>query len=222
MTTPTRQPSTDPGRGRRRAYIAGCLVAAVAAATAGVVLLSGGDNEPAAAPTTPPAPAPTSAAPSPTVTAAPTPADVAVAAAKSKYLEYLRADDRVAQGGYKNLKPYDAVAIDPERTQLTVTARRSAGIRTTGSAEVATLGVESVKLATSSKSYSEVRLRGCLDVQKVKAFKADGSSAIAPTRLPRIAFKVLVQKIPTAAFTDGRPGGWYVSMVEYPGGGTAC
>lgn len=222
MTTPTRQPSTDPGRGRRRAYIAGCLVAAVAAATAGVVLLSGGDSEPAAAPTTPPAPPPTSAVPSPPPSAAPRPADVAAAAAKAKYLQYVSVNDAVAQGGYKNLKPYDAVAIDPERAELTAAARRLAGIRTTGASEVATLGVQSVKLATNPKFYSDVRLTGCLDVRGVKAFRADGSSAVTATRLPRIAFAVLVQKIPAAAFTDGRPGGWYVAKVEYPGGGTAC
>ena len=216
-------PSTDAHRSRNRAYVAGCLIAAVAAAVGGVALLTGGDDSPAAGPTTPPPPVTSSPSPVPTLSFAPTPEDVAVAAAKAKYLEYVRVRDQVAQGGYENLQLYDAVAIDPERTQLTLEARRTAAVRATGDSEVATLGVQSVKLAKDPGSRSQVELRGCLDVQNVQAFKADGTSAVASTRLPRIAFNVLVQEIPATAFNEpGRAGGWYVAMVEYPGGGTAC
>jgi hypothetical protein len=217
-------PNIEPHRGRNRSYVAGCLVAAVVAAVGGVVLLTGGDDTSKAAPPTAPRQVASSPAPSPTVSVPPKPEDIAVAAAKAKFVEYVRVSDQVAQGGYEDLQLYDAVAIDPERTELTLEARRSAGIRTTGDSEVATLGVESVELSGDpERSYSEVRLRGCLDVQQVEAFKADGTSAVASTRLPRITFNALVQEIPAAAFQDpGRPGGWYVADVEYPEGGTAC
>lgn len=216
-------PSSDPSRGRNRAYVAGCMLAAVAAAAAGVVTLTNGNAEEVAAGPTRPS-APSTASPPPVPSAPPKPEDVAVEAAKAKYLQYVRVRDEVAQGGYKNLRLYDAVAIDPERTELTLEARRTAAVRVTGTSKVAELGVESVKLATDpTRSYSEVRLRGCLDVQDVEAFKADGTSAVTPTRLPRIAFTVLVQDIPASAFnTPGRRGGWYVAKVEYPNGGTAC
>lgn len=215
-------PRTDSHRGRGRAYVAGCLVAAVVAAVGGVVLLTGGDDKPNTAPSPPPAPVTSSPTPAPTVP--PTPNDLAATAAKAKLLEYVRVNDRVAQGGYKNLKLYDAVAVSPERTSLAAAARRLAGIRSTGSTQVATLGVKSVKLSNDpKKAFSEVGLAGCLDVTQVKAFKADGSSAITATRLPRIAFTARLQMVPAASFNEpGRRGGWYVSDVEYPGGGTAC
>ena len=214
-------PSTD--QHGNRAFVAGCLVAAVAAAVGGVVLLTGG-GKPDAAPTTPPAPVTSSPTPAPTVSVPPTPNDLASTAAKAEFLEYLRVNDQVAQGGYKNLKLYDAVAVSPERTSLAAAARRLAGIRSTGNTQVATLGVQSVKLSSDpKKAFSEVGLTGCLDVTKVKAFNADGSSAITATRLPRIAFTARLQMVPAASFNEpGRRGGWYVSDVEYPGGGTAC
>ncbi len=217
-------PSTHAHRGRNRAYVAGCLVAAAGAAVGGVVLLTGGDSKPAARPTSPPPPVTTSATPAPTISTPPKPEDLAVAAAKAKYLEYVRVHDQVAKGGYKDLKLYDAVAISPERTELALEATRTAAVRTSGSSVVATLGVESVKLTTDPKrSFSEVRLRGCLDVRAVKAFKADGTSAITANRVPRIAFTALVQMVPASSFNQpGRVGGWYVAMVEYPGGGTPC
>jgi hypothetical protein len=201
--TPEQQmPTTDltPSRNRNLAYVAGCLIAAAAGVGGGVVLLTGGDNQPIARKATPPVT--TSATPAPTVTSSPTPEDIAAAAAKATYLEYVRVDDQVAQGGYKNLTVYDAVAVSPERTELALAARRLAGIRTTGSSEVASLVVTSVSLTTDpAKSFSEVRLRACLDVQKVRAFRADGTSAVAANRLPRIAVNVLgrVSKVTTGA-----------------------
>ena len=216
-------PSTDSRRARNRAYVAGCLVAAAGAAVGGVVLLTGGDSKPTTRPTSPP-PVTTSATPAPTISTPPKPEDLAVAAAKAKYLEYVRVHDQVAKGGYKDLKLYDAVAISPERTELALEATRTAAVRTSGSSVVATLGVESVMLTTDPKrSLSEVRLRGCLDVRAVKAFKADGTTAITANRVPRIAFTALVQMVPASSSNQpGRVGGWYVAMVEYPGGGTPC
>jgi len=216
-------PSTDPHRGRGRGYVAGYLVSAVLAAVGGVALLTGGDGKPEAVPAPPPTAVASSPAPSLTASLPPKPQDVAATVAKAKYLEYVRVHDQVGQGGYKNLTLYDVVAVSPERTDLALEARRSAGIRTTGSSKVATLSVQSVKLTTDPhRTFSEVGLTGCLDVRGVKAFKADGSSAIAATRLPRISFTALVQMVPASAFTDGRTGGWYVAKVAYPAGGTAC
>lgn len=216
-------PRTDSHRGRGRAYVAGCLVAAVVAAVGGVVLLTGGDDKPNTAPSPPPAQTTSSPTPVSVVSTPLKPADVAAAAAKAKFLEYVRVSDRVTQGGYKNDKLYDAVAVSPARTQLALETERGAGIRTTGNTVVATLGVKSVKLSTNPKqAFSEVGLAGCLDVQGVKAFKADGSSAIAATRLPRIAVTALMQMVPASALKDGRPTGWYLSKLDYPGGGTPC
>ncbi len=217
-------PSTDSRRARNRAYVAGCLVAAAGAAVGGVVLLTGGNNKPDARPTSPPPPVTTSATPAPTISTPPKPEDVAVAAAKAKYLEYVRVNDRVAQGGYKNLNLYDAVAVSPERTELALAARKLAGIRSSGNTEVASLALQSVKLTTDpAKAFSEVRLRACVDVRKVRAFRADGTSAVKASRLPRIEVDVLVQMVPAKAFEGtGRRAGWYVSRTETPGGGTAC
>lgn len=223
-TLEQQMPSTDPHPGRNRAYIVGCLVAAVVAAGGGVVLLTGGHDKPAAAPTNPPAPIATTPAPAPTVSVPPKPADVAATSAKAKYLQYVQVNDQVAHDGYKNLALYDAVAIDPERTELASTARKLAGIRSSGNTQVASLEVQSVKLTSNSaKAFSEVRLHSCLDVRQVKAFRADGTSAITANRLPRITVDALVQLIPAKALAGtGRPGGWYVSRTETPGGGTAC
>jgi len=221
-TREQQMPRTDSHRGRNRAYVAGCLVAAAGAAVGGVVLLTGGSNKPDARPTTPPVT--TSATPAPTISTPPKPEDLAVAAAKAKYLEYVRVNDRVAQGGYKNLNLYDAVAVSPERTELALAARKLAGIRSSGNTEVASLAVQSVKLTTDpAKAFSEVRLWACVDVRKVKAFRADGTSAVKASRLPRIEVEVLVQMVPAKAFEGtGRRAGWYVSRTETPGGGTAC
>lgn len=218
-------PSRPPGRGRgeRLVIIVGVLIT-VLSVVGILAILTGGDDKPAAAPPVPSAPAMTSPAPEPVISVPPKPEDVAADAAKAAFLEYLRVTDQVAQGGYRNLEPYDAVAISPERSELAVEARRSAGVRTTGNAEVVTLGVRSVTLTTDpERAFSEVRLQGCLDVQGVKAFRADGSSAVTADRLPRIGVEVLVQMVPASSFNEpGRRDGWYVAKVEYPGGGTAC
>lgn len=216
-------PSTDSHRGRTRAYIAGCLVAAVVAAVGGVLLLTGGGDKPAAVPTPPPTQVTSSPAPAPAISTPPKPADVAVAAAKAKYIEYLRVDDQVAQGGFKNLKPYDAVAISPERTELVVVARRSAGERRVGANRVYSLGVRKVSLSSNAKIYPKVELLACLDVTGTDVVNAQGRSLVSPKRLPRVKVNVVVQQIPAAAFTEpGRKAGWYVSNVDYPGGGFAC
>ena len=215
--------TTESRRVRNRAYGAGCLVAAVVAAVGGVVLLTGGRDEPDAAPAVTPPPVASSPVPSPVVSTPPKPEDVAAADAKARFLEYVRVKDRVGAGGYTDDKLYSAVAVSPARTQLALETRKGQGIRTTGTTVVATLGVNSVKLSNDpTKAFSEVGLAGCLDVQSVKALNADGTSAIAATRLPRIAVTAVMQMVPGSALKDNRPTGWYLSKLEYPGGGTPC
>jgi len=218
-------PGRPPGRGRgeRLVIIVGVLIA-VLSVVGILAILTGGDDKPTTAPPVPSAPAMTSPTPEPVISVPPKPEDVAADAAKAAFLEYLRVTDQVAQGGYTNLEPYDAVAISPERSVLALQARRSASVRSTGDTVAVTIGVRSVTLTTDpEQAFSEVRLQSCLDVQAVEAFKVDGSSAVTADRLPRIAVEVLVQMVPASSFNEpGRRGGWYVAKVEYPGGGTAC
>lgn len=206
---------------RGRAYVAGCLAAAVVAAVGGVVLLTGGDDKPAAIS----APKATTSAPtpSPIISTPLAPTDAAAEAAKAAYLEYVRVDDLVAQGGYKNLRPYDTIAISPERTDLVLVARRSAGERRVGANKVDALDVKDVSLSHNVKIYPRVQLLACLDVSGTDVLDARGRSLISSKRLPRVKVSVVVQQIPAAAFTgSGRKAGWYVSNVDYPSGGVAC
>lgn len=208
-------PNTDPHRGRNRAYVAGCLIAAVAVAVGGVALLTGGDDTPVAAPTTPP-PVASNPAPSPAVSTPPTPEDIAAEQATARYLDYLRVTRQVAEGGYTDLAAYDAVAVDPHTGVLLQSAQQNAGLRSTGDAEVVSLTVQSVELDPPGE-YPSVRLLACLDVSQVDVLDAAGESVITPDRVERFRSEAVVQNIPEGAFTDGRESGWYVAEVEQRG-----
>lgn len=210
-------PSTDPDRGRNRAFVAGCLVAAVVAAVGGVVLLTGGSDTPEAVPTTPSAPITSSPAPSPTVSVPPKPEDIAAEQAQARYLDYLRVTDHVAKAGYVDLAPFDTVAIDPENAVLLQTAEQQAGITTTGDTEVVSLTVQSVELDPPGE-YPSVRLLACLDVSGITAVDAaTGESVVSPDRPDRLRSEAVVRNIPPGAFTDGRQPGWYVAEVVQRG-----
>jgi hypothetical protein len=209
-------PGTDAHRGRNRAFVAGCLIAAVAAAAVSVALLTGGDDTPQVATTTPPAPVTSSPAPTPTVSTPPTTEDVAAEAAEARYLEYLRVVRQVAEGGYTDLAAYDAVAIDPHTGVLLQSAAQTVGLRSTGDAEVVSLTVQSVELDPPGQ-YPSVGLLACLDVSQVDVLDATGKSVITPDRVERFRSEVVVQNIPPGAFTDGREPGWYVAEVEQRG-----
>ncbi len=210
-------PSTDPHRGRNRAYVAGCLAGAVVAAVGGVVLLTGGDDTPEAAPAPPPAPVASSPAPSPVVSAPPTPEDLAAEAAKAKYRQYLRVTDEVAQAGYVDLAPFDTVSIDPQNIVLARTAESYAGITTTGEVEVVSLTVQSVELDPPGE-YPSVSLLACLDVSGTTAVDAATGESVVPPDFPDLLkSEVVVRNIPPGAFTDGRQPGWYVAEVEQRG-----
>ncbi len=211
-------PSTDPDRrrGRGRAYVAGCLVAAVVAAVGGVVLLTGEDDPTAAGPTAPPPPVLSSPTPSPTVSVPPKPEDIAAAEAQARYRDYLRVTREVANANYVDLAPFDTVAIDPENQVLQLTAKRLAGITGSGDTEVISLTVQSVELDPPGQ-YPSVRLLACLDVSKVTAVNAAGESVVSPDRPDRLKSEAVVRNIPPGAFTDGRQPGWYVAEIEQRG-----
>jgi pyruvate/2-oxoglutarate dehydrogenase complex dihydrolipoamide acyltransferase (E2) component len=210
-------PSTDLHRGRNRAYVAGCLVAAVVAAVGGVALLTGGDDTSEAAPTPPPSPAASSPAPPAVASARPTPEDLAAEAAQTKYREYLQVTDEVANAGYVDLAPFDTVAIDPQNIVLARTAQSYEGITTTGEVKVASLTVQSVELDPPGE-YPLVRLLACLDVSGTTAVDTATGQSVVPADFPdRLKSEVVVRNIPPGAFTDGRQPGWYVAEVEQRG-----
>jgi hypothetical protein len=205
-TRPTRS------RGERLAVIGGIVVTVLALAGIAFLLL-GDDEQPDLRTSTPAAQASTE----PTVEPVPqTPADVAAAQAQERYLEYVRIYDGVAAGGFTNLEPYRTVAIDPHLAELFLSARRLAGIRSTGSTEVASLAVQAVDLDPAG-DYPSVRLLACLDVSRVTAVDASGQNAVQPDRLNRTRSVVTLRNIPAEAFNDGRPASWYVAQLEQPG-----
>ena len=205
-------------RGRSRAVVVSCLVAAVAATVGGVVLLTGNGNKPGAAPTAPPTPVTPSPTAAPAVNVPLKPADIAAAEAKAKYLEFLGVRSRIAGAGYANLKAYDSVAISPARSLLNAEGRRLAGRRVTGQTKVASLSVTDVKLPADPAFYASVRLLACLDVSGTDVVDANGKSLLTPGRLNRIKSDVLMRKIPAAAFKDGSGRqGWYVAIIDQPG-----
>lgn len=210
--------SGDSRRGRNRAYVAGCLIAAVAAAAVGVALLTGGDDTPQAAPTTPPAPVTSSPAPAPTVSTPPTPEDVAAEQAQARYLEYLQVTGEVADSGAIDLAAWGTVAIDPHTGVLVQDARQlqQDGITTSGDTTVLSLTVQSVELDPPG-DYPLVRLLACLDVSRNTAVNAAGESAQDPNFPDRLKSEVVVQNIPAGVFTDGRQPGWYVAEVVQRG-----
>jgi hypothetical protein len=205
-------------RGRHRAVMAGCFLAAAAAAAVGVALLTGGDDTPRAAPTTPPAPVTSSPAPAPTVSTPPTPEDVAAEAAKARYLDYLRVTDQVADSGFIDPAAWNTVAIDPESGLLLLSAQQNQqdGITTTSDTEVLSLTVQSVDLDPPG-DYPSVRLLACLDVSRNTAVNATGESVVPPDFPDRLKSEVVMQNIPPGVFTDGRQPGWYVAEVAQRG-----
>ena len=200
-------------RGERLAVLAGVLFTLFALAGIAFLLLGDDGDQPVS-----PAPTPAArASTEPTVDPAPqTRADVAAAEAQERYREYVRIYDGIAEGGFTDLELYRTVAIDPHLAELFLSARRLAGIRSTGSTEVESLTVQTVDLDPAG-DFPLVRLLACLDVSGVTAVDASGQNAVQPDRLNRIRSEVILRNIPAEAFTDGRPAGWYVAQLEQPG-----
>lgn len=211
------QPNAAPAatRPRRERTLIALCAAITVAAVLGIVLLLTGDDKPTAtvpAPTARGTTEPTASSP-----AAATPQDIAAEEAKARYLEYIQVSDRVAQGGYDDPKLYETVAVDPERTQLFLTARRLADFRTTGETQVDSLSVRAVDLSPRG-TYPAVRLLACLDVSQVSVFDAKGDPAVAPERLDRIKSEAVLHRVPPGAFPDDPARtGWYVAEVVQRG-----
>lgn len=203
-------------RGRVRVAVLGALVVTTLAITGVVLLLADDDIGPEATQT--PAPTASGASRSPAESAPATPADIAAAEAQDRYREFIRIDDDVARGGYANPERYDLVAVDPERTQRVIEARRFQGARVSGDTRIASLTVEDVALPTDPADYAEVRLLACLDVSQIAAVGANGESLIAPGRLNRISSRVLLQRFKPGDFAEAPAReGWYVTEVEQRG-----
>ncbi len=200
--------------GERLVVIVGVVVTMLALAGIAFLLLGDDNGEQPVPPSQTPA---ARASTEPTVEPVPqTPADVAAAEAQERYRQYVRIYDGVAEGGFMNLEPYRTVAIDPHLAELFLSARRLAGIRSTGSTEVASLAVQAVDLDPAG-DYPSVRLLACLDVSRVTAVDASGQNAVQPDRLNRTRSVVTLRNIPAEAFNDGRPASWYVAQLEQPG-----
>lgn len=210
------QPNAAPAatRPRRERTLIAVCAAITVAAVLGIVLLLTGDDKPTAtvpAPTAPGTPEPAASSP-----AAATPEDLAAEEAKTRYLEFVRVTDQVAQGGYDDPELYGSVAIDPHETQLQIGARRFADQRSTGETQVISMAVQSVELDPAG-SYPSVTLLTCLDVSQVSVVNADGESAVSPGRLDRLKSQAVLQKVPAGVFTDGRDPDWYVAEVVQRG-----
>jgi hypothetical protein len=203
-------------RRRERLAVLGGLVVTALAIAGIILLLADKDTEPAATRT----PATTAPDASPDTGESPpaTPADLAAAEAQERYRAFIQVKDQVAQGQYADPRPYETVAINPERAQLILEARQFAGARVTGATRIASLDVESVVLPASTEEYPEVRLIACLDVSGVRALGPDGVSLVSPDRLDRILSRVLLQRFEPGDFAEApERSGWFVAEVDQRG-----
>lgn len=160
--------------------------------------------------------APTSA-PSSTPVAL-TPVQRAEAEAEAAFREYLRVDDAVAQGGYRDTKPYDAVAVSPERPYLERIAleSRAAGERQIGELKVRDLSVIKSDLEPGPGNYPYVELKTCIDVRGVDVVNRAGESTVEANRPDFVAAEITVNYYKPG--TDGvQSGGWRVYEVKSPG-----
>ncbi len=208
--------TTDAARQPQRRKAERLAIAAAAVVTilavAAIALLVTNDGEPAAAPAPVPSVAPSSTPDASPPAAVQTPQDVAAAEAKARYREYLRVSDEIGQNGYTSSAPYDAVTVDPERTNVELAFRtigRNEGARQIGDVVVASLEVTSVDLEVGPGSYPKVVLEACLDVSDVDVIDSTGKSLVTADRLDRSASTVTLHR-----YEPGTPGaeagGWYV------------
>ncbi len=198
-------------RKAERLTIAAAAVVTLLAVVA-IAFLVANDDGPAAAP----APVP-SVAPSRTPDASPpaavqTPQDVAAAEATARYREYLQVGDEIGQNGYTSSAPYDAVTVDPERTNAELAFRAFAGnegARQVGAVALASLEVTSVDLEVGPGSYPKVVLQACLDVSGVDIIDSTGKSLVTADRLDRSASTVTLHRYEPGT-AGAEAGGWYV------------
>lgn len=207
----------------------------LSAGLAGVLLLSGAaygisqaggnDTLPVAQPSTAPAaqePDPTattgSTAPSSPTPAAQTPVQRAEAAAEGAFREFLQVDNAIAKAGYRDTKPYDTVAVSPERRYLEEQALiyRNAGERQTGDVEVRDLSVVKSDLKPGPGNYPYVVLRTCIDVRGVDVLNRDGESTVEADR-PDFFLSTVTMNYYQPGTEGAESGGWRVYEIETPG-----
>jgi hypothetical protein len=80
--------------------------------------------------------------------------------------------------------------------------------RLVGSAQVASLSVESVDLQPEPGGYPTVVLQACVDVSGVDVVDGSGKSLVSPERLDRTRSKVTLYQLEA---TPERPAGWYIT-----------
>lgn len=202
----------------------------LAGSAAGLVLLAGtaygisqagtDDTTPTAQPTA--APANPVAATQPTTSAPTTPAltpqQRAEAEAEARYREFVQVDSSIAQAGYRDFKPYDTVAVDPERKYLRVQAvrGRAAGERVIGDIKVVRVSVVSTELERGPGNYPRIVLRVCEDVRGVNVVDRSGKSTVKADRNDFYLSIVTMQQYQPGT-KGAEAGGWYVYEMKTPG-----
>lgn len=207
----------------------------LSAGLAGVLLLSGAaygisqaggsDAPPVAQPSTapvaqPPDPTATtgSTTPSSPTPAAQTPVQRAEAEAEAGYREFVRVDNVIAQSGYRNTTPYDAVVVSPERRYLEEQAvsSRNAGERRVGDIKTKNVSVVKSDLKPGPGNYPYVVLRVCEDVSGVNVVDRTGKSTVSADRPDSVPSTVTLNYYRPG--TEGaESGGWRVYEIETPG-----
>ena len=199
------------GRGGRLFIVAAAVVTVLAVAGIGFIATRD-DPEPA-----PPAAAPTvvEAPPVPTPAETPvakTPVEIAAAAAKERYREFLRVSDTIGEGGYQSATPFDAVSVVPERAFQESSFRQSRevpGARQIGASKIAALAVTSVDLTPGADGYPKVVLQACVDVSGVDIVDANGTSQVSADRIDRSKSTVTMFRYEPGT-KGAETGGWYV------------
>lgn len=172
-----------------------------------------------AAPTAPP-----SAAPSPEPSEAPvalTPVQQAEAEAEAAYREFLRVDNAIAQSGYQDTAPYDAVVVTPERSYIEEQAAlsREAGERRIGDITPTSVSVVRSELEPGPGNYPFVVLQVCEDVSAVNVVDRTGKSTVAADRGDTVLSRFTMNYYePGTAGVES--GGWRVYAIDTPGGET--
>jgi hypothetical protein len=209
--------SGGPRRRERLTVIAGVLVTVLAIAGIGVIV-AGEDEQPAVLPSAVPSVAP-SVAPS-AAPAVQTPQDLLAAEAKAAYVNFVRVDDEIGQGGYDDPARYAEVAITPERDQLIKEARQFDDVRQIGNTSVVSMTVQDVVVGDGA-IRPKVKLLVCRDVSGVDGVGADGRSVVPADRQVRNAAEVLLERFEPGTKGAER-GGFYVAEVKQLLDQTTC
>lgn len=200
-----------PSRGRGQRLVIAVSVVVTLLAIVGIAYLVLDRDEPAETTRTPT----TVDEPVDTVSSQPpatqTPEDAAAAEAEKRYREFLRISDQIGREGYESSALYDTVLVSPQRSIQEVGFRKAQELpdaRLLGSAQVASLTVESVDLQPEPGGYPTVVLQACVDVSGIDVVDGSGKSLVSPERLDRTRSRVTLYQLEA---TPERPAGWYIT-----------